>query len=210
MRKMMAGAALVLACGATYAQTTLNGLSFTVSADTDYFSGHGAYVTLASPTATAGMYGYASQWLVARSEFDLTGQQAAGSVFLSFKLAGTSRPPEQLGTSGFMPVRSYIGDDLAQGSDFAPTWTGDIGNADFGSLAAGSLLSFDVTSLFNAAIARGDAAFGVGIDSKVIPNSFAYYSDFALSVSAVPEPGTAALMLVGLGSVLALARRRRT
>ena len=210
MRKMMVGAALLVACGAGYAQSTLNGLSFTVAADTDYFSGHGGYVTLAAPNATAGMYGYASQWLAARSEFDLSGQQNAAAVILSFTLTGTTRPPNQQGTAGTMPVRAYIGDDMAEVSDFIPTWTGDIGTADFGGLPTGTVLTYDVTALFNAALARGDAAFGVGIDSRVIPDSFATYADFTLSVSAVPEPATSALLLAGLAGLVAVTRRRRS
>jgi hypothetical protein len=211
MRKLLIGAALGLASIVAMAQTTVSGLSFSVTTDVDYDPTNPAtgYVTQGGSSATAGMYGYQAEWVAARSEFDLAGEQTASSVVLSFVLTSVSRPEEQLGTAAFMPVRAYIGDNTASLSDFTPTWTGDIGSVDFGTLAVGSVLSFDVTSLFNAAVARGDAAFGVGIDNRTVPDSFASFNDFSLAVTAVPEPGTCALMFAGLFAVGFATRQRQ-
>jgi hypothetical protein len=206
MRSLLMAVALSVASVGALAQTQIQGQTFTVTADQSFSLPGGPYgdVTMAEP-ATAGMWGESSEWIAARSEFDLAGQQAAGSVWLSFRFLDMLAPA---GSPIPMALGWYTGDNAATVSDFNPGLFG-LAALDLAGLGAGEIVQFDVTSLFNEAVARGDAAFGVGIDNRTLPNTFGRFESFTLTVSAVPEPASYALMLGGLAMVGALARRRR-
>jgi hypothetical protein len=207
MRSLLMAVALSVASVGALAQTQIQGQTFAVTADQSFGlpGGPYGYVTMAEPV-TAGMWGESSEWIAARSEFDLAGQQAAGSVWLSFHFL------DMLAPAAYGPIPMalgwYTGDNAATVSDFNPGLYG-LATLDLAGLGAGEIVHFDVTSLFNEAVVRGDAAFGVGIDNRTLPNTFARFESFTLTVSAVPEPATYALMLGGLAMVGVVARRRR-
>jgi hypothetical protein len=208
MKTLFATAALCAASLGCFAQSNeIRGLTFSVTTDTDYYRPppfQYGYVT--RDRATAGMWGSQAEWIAARSEFDLTGQQAAGSVVLSFQAVSVTRRHDF--APALIRVGTYAGNNLAELNDFTPTWQGALPGIDLATFAAGTLYTFDVTALYNAAIARGDFAFGVGIDNREFADTFAAFDGFTLAVAAVPEPQTWALMLAG-GAALGLGRLAR-
>lgn len=211
MRQTLVAMALSAASIGAWAQTQIDGLTFSVTTDSDYFQPEPyqyGYVT-PGPVATSGMWGNSSEWIAARSEFDLTGQTFASNVTLSIQFLNTSSstyPPIPSGIPVPMSLRWYTGDNQARLQDWGIAAT-PIGTLDVSTFTAGQFLSFDVTTIFNAAVARGDAALGIAIDNRSIPNQFASFRDFSLTVSAVPEPSNYAFMLAGM-ALLGLARRR--
>lgn len=208
MKKVVITASLALAVSLANAQSA--GLTFSVTTDQDYFDPHpyGYVTTYPGGVANVGMWDYQSEWIVARTEFNLAGAAIAQAVSVSFHLRSTSilfgNPSNAVSP---FAVFTYTGDNLAQLGDFLPAGRVSLGNVTLG--PAGDLsYSFDVTGLYNAAVARGDLAFGFGVDQKTTPNVFASLDQFTINVAAVPEPSTWALFGVG-GLALALARSRR-
>ena len=224
MKKLVvAAAALCVASAGAWAQTEIAGLTFSTWTDNDYYRGAGipldGYVAV-GPSALGGQwYQYGGQYTSARSEFNLAGQQAANAVMLSFQFDGRSTVMGAAQTPSMPVILSwYSGDNVANVSDwrdvtFPPGslfWIRaheKFGEFDAASFASGQTLSFDVTSLYNSAIARGDAALGIGLDFYQFSFQYARFSDFTLTVPAVPEPSTYALTLVGLVAVAMLRRR---
>ena len=219
MRNWLVGVVLWMGvAGSVFAQdAVVQGLTFTVWTDHDYDLVPGKlYGTVATGEAsvfTAGL----GEWSVGFSEFNLAGLQASDSVVLKFD-AGTTwaYQGDVIPALGSLALTEYVGDNAATVSDYGmSTSVASIGSFQIESQAPGDQLSFDVTSLYNAAIARGDAAFGVRFN---IPTggtfwggslfSAASYNNVSLTVAAVPEGSTWALMLGGL-ALIAFAKRRR-
>lgn len=222
MQKLLVVAALCVTGVGAQAQTEIEGLTFSTWTDNSYFRAPGlpldGYVVVGQSALVGQYYDFGGQYTSARSEFNLTGQQAASAVMLSFQFDGRSAVQFAQQTPS-MPLRLswYVGDNVAHVSDWRvvevlPSSVSIrshtvFGNFDIDSFASGQVLSFDVTNLFNSAVARGDAALGIGLDHSLYSFQYAKLSDFTLTVSAVPEPGTYALMLGGL-TLLGLGCRR--
>jgi len=219
MRNLLVGVVLgVGSIGGVLAQdAVVQGLTFTVWTDHDYDLVPGKlYGTVALGDAsvfTAGL----GEWSVGFSEFNLAGMKASDSVVLKFD-AGTTwaYQGDVIPAFGNLALTEYVGNNVASVSDYGTsTSVGSIGSFQIESRAPGDQLSFDVTNLYNAAIARGDAAFGVRFN---IPTGGTFwggslfgeanYNNMSLTVAAVPEASTWALMLGGL-ALIGFAKRRR-
>lgn len=218
MKQFLTAATLAVLAGTALADTTtVNGLTFNVTVDADFFNpppgkqyGY-SYVTVGNQS-TAGMWGNFSEWEVLRSEFNITNLDSASSATLSFRFKGSylgqnfnpSYPPNPTFSVG---VGTYFGDNQAQVGDYYASLGSGLASIQYYPLAVDTVFTFDVTSQFQAALAAGAPALGVGMNIFT-PDKFASFDNFTLTVTNVPEPSTYALMFAGLG-LLGVAHRRK-
>jgi hypothetical protein len=229
--------ALVLWAAASHAASVVDGLTFTYDFD---FLDWSCSVTPGVPgcnvgPATVGIIDV--QRYFGHSEFDLAGLQP-GTATLTFNLVDQSA--REGGDASLLPkaatfsLGAYVGDNLTlrppNGTATTPPGQNEFGtmfatfasgaNADGRSLLkVGDAFSFDVTAPLAAALARGDAALGIGLVSSLLPNGAVIatelysFGNFQLTledpVAAIPEPGTSALMVGGLAALGGWVRRTR-
>ena len=215
MRNLIA-AAICAALTAGASAASINGLTFSVTADEDYYLPEPysyGYVTLGSGGAEAGMWGYNSEWIAARSEFDLTGISRVSTATLTFMYyQSSSSQPATPGypDSGFSErIFTYMGDNQAEKHDFTPNGASTIGSIDGigATLLHNTVLTFDVASQVNAILGGGGDSLGVGINWSAADH-FASYGNFVLTVTPVPEPQTYAMLAAGLALLGAVRARQ--
>lgn len=209
-------AAAVLTTFGAQASIVVPGQAFTFVTDEDYpFYGY-----IMSGAAENGNFAN-TEWESGFAEIDLAGLNYSPFAALSFRYASCfinnarCRSDQFPLASGVASFTEYVGDNAASTTDYPSHGVGTIGSLNLAGTSTNIGLSYDVTSLYNAAIARGDAAFGVHVtipggrfDSAPV-NEFVTFDSFALIVSPIPEPSTYILMIAGLCAVGATSRRRR-
>jgi len=90
----------------------------------------------------------------------------------------------QKGAEFFIDILSYHGDNAHEDGDFEIATTGIVGQFSTNGLSAGSVVSFDVTSLLNAAIADDEGSFGVRLQAATPPSGSAYtFGEFELALA---------------------------
>jgi len=188
---------------------------------------NGGFETVGSTTP-------AESWLQAASGYSLstdahTGSFSAQLASAAFNAAVMLQNSVEQGglpdlVSGQSPVLTFWAKGYAGGTGnvlFALRYLDSIGNIMAGSgnqFFQGSINTNDWTQItYNgpAVPVGATAAFiefsqGIGPIEPGLPAGLVLIDDINLSVTAVPEPGTYALLLAGLGVVGTLARRRRT
>jgi hypothetical protein len=227
MKRGAVAVAALLLCGATHA-VTIVGDAFTVEpfcrpgfCGFDYGPGEpkavylpftdrgwGAQVTTPTPTYhdSIGWTGFA--------EFAVAGQTSAGSATLTFEQrGGLSDAPFSIHLGAYRQTEKAVerGALVPNGPQegffpgFAPPMTFDLGRF---SPVEGGRYSYDVTDAFNAALGDGWLGFYLIADAAEVGKVYgATFDAFQVTTAPIPEPGTWALMLVGVAGVLA--RRRR-
>jgi hypothetical protein len=157
-------------------------------------------------TPSVGNFGTGVEWRVGRAEFSLEGVYAVDYASFSMTRLGVSAIFQEPYQGAAMTVRTYIADGVAAVLDYTPTITGSLGSFVFGSMPYGTVGTFNVTTLVNEAIARGDKAFGIALDQMIYSNNFGTVGSLTLNVMpAIPEPSTYVMLLGGL-ALLGFAR----
>jgi len=216
-RSLLAAASIALCAGAAHADTT-NGFA------------NGGFETAGTTTPAA-------SWLQAANGYSLSSDahtgsfsaQLASAAFGAAVMLQNSKEQGGLGdlTVGDVPVFSFWAKGSAGGTGnvlFALRYLDDIGNikASSGNVFFQNAINENTWTQVTYTLAGGvptgaTAAFvefsqGIGPIETGLPAGRVLIDDLYLGVvtAAVPEPGTYAMLLAGLGVVGAIARRRRT
>jgi len=112
---------------------------------------------------------------------------------------------------------AYRGNNAEDVSDFEAPSIATVGSFGTTGLAAGNVLSFDVTPIFNTAVTSGWSSLGVRLQAApgTVPNGGAWTFDASrLTVddqgrSVTPEPATYALLGSGLALLVSWRARQR-
>lgn len=223
MRKLLT-LALALAASALQAQTITPGFTFAVASDGSnaaighhYHSNTGG--AFGNPAGKAEVGNYFSEYVRGLSEYDLTGLTASPTAFVTFnvfKAGGLFTGANDFPFAGTINVVAYQGDNTEDISDYQAASIGSVGSFGTGGLVVGNVLSFDIASIFNSAIAGGWTSLGMRleVDPGTNPNGGAWTFDtFRLTSNnqtsvTTPEPATFTLLGAGL-LLTGLAVRRR-
>lgn len=140
---------------------------------------------------------------------------AQGSLFARASAQWTVSQPATVVPTLIGTVDQFTGAGSAFGNgdvDGAGSWAGStatrmvfVGSFDL----IGSSLTMNPTLTLANNCVYAVCDFRASFRFVDLPSNVSYTSDSGLFLAAVPEPGSWALMLAGLGSVLTLARRRR-
>lgn len=147
------------------------------------------------------------------TEFDLTGL-ASGTATLTFnvfQLGGLFAGQNDFPFTGNIAVLPYTGNNADDISDYSIAPLGSLGTFSTAPLIIGSPLSFNVTSVYNAQLAGGAPALGFRLQitpSTVTGGGAFTFHNFNLTVTPIPEPAAASLLVFTAFGLLVPRRRR--
>lgn len=211
MRHAVLGITLAGAFTIAHAATSVQGLTFTTVTDFDYpqccylEQGHAAIGSYANDERKQGF-----------SEFNLAGM-AAGAATVSFRyvsFAASSYSGTTYPATGTVTLSAYQGDNVASVLDYGQNaLVGVVGSFDITAYQPGDLVTLDISSFYNAALAGGWAALGLRLSAVSPPlynfNTYGFVTYDSFTLAAVPEPGTWAMTFGGLGLMCLVACRRK-
>lgn len=215
-------ACTLASAGAAQAATITDGFTFAVasssgdtSVGTHFHSNTGG--AFGNPAGKAEVGRYGSEGVRGLSEYNLTGLSTASSAFVTFnvfKAGGLFAGTNDFPFTGTIKVDGYAGNNTEDISDYEAASIGAVGSFGTAGLVVGGVLSFDITSLFNAALANGDISLGIRLIADPLNDRGAWTFDtFRLTTdnqtSVVPVPAGLPLMLTGLVALGLRSFRRR-
>lgn len=152
------------------------------------------------------------------SEYNLTGLTPSSSAFVTFdvyKAGGLFVGDNDFPFTGTITVKAYAGNNREDIFDWQAPSIATVGKFSTTPLFVGGVLSFDITSTFNASVAAGISSLGIRLRADPLNSSGAWTfdtfhltADNQTTIPGVPEPATYALMIAGFGVITALTRRR--
>ena len=206
------------------AATITNGFTFAVasgcgdtSAGNHFHSSTGGDFGNPAGRAEVGSFGGADcEEVRGLSEYDLAGLGAAASAFVTFDvdlLGGLFPGDNDFLYTGMIDIFAYQGNNAEDVSDYQAASTGFVGSFSTAGLSIGDTLSFDITTIFNTAIAAMDNSLGIMLRIADAPNGGAItFLDFRLTTddqtSAVPIPAAALMFPLGIAA-LRMARKKK-
>jgi hypothetical protein len=217
--------ALALGGGAARAQVITPGFTFAVASAGDA-CGTGSHFhsntggVFGNPAGKAEVGNFFGECVRGLSEYDLAGLSTSPTAFVTFDVyskGGLFAGDNDFPFTGTVDVVAYQGNNLEDIGDHQAASVGTVGSFSTAGLSVGDVLSFDITSIFDAAIASGAPSLGIRLQrsGESSANAGAWTFDtFRLtsddqSTSVAPEPGGNALLATGLGAIgLAVVRRR--
>ena len=194
------------------AATITDGFTFSVASSGNQVGTHFHSSTggeFGNPAGKAEVGRFFNEEVRGLSEYNLTGLTAASQAFVTFnvyQLAGLFKGANDFPFTGTIAVDAYAGNNLENISDFHAASLGSVGSFSTAALTSTSVLSFDITSLYNAAISSGATSLGIRLMASplnatgaVTFQNFRLTTDNQSTVSGnVPEPETWALVPAGL------------
>lgn len=151
------------------------------------------------------------------SEYDLSGLDAADSAFVTFDVflrSGLFPGENDFPFDGNINVVAYLGNNTEDVSDFQAPTVASVGTFSTTGLSVGDILSFDITSVFNGALASDVSSLGIRLQvaedtnpdgGALVFDSFRLTTDNQSTQQSVPEAST----VLGLLAVLGLAKTTR-
>ena len=213
----------IIAQGLTFSVATAGGLS---CATGNHFHSNSAGA-LGNPPGQAEVGNLNTECVRGLSEFNLAGLAPQSSAFVTFSVsrvgglfAGVNDFPFRF--PGAL-IYAYVGNNSEDIADYqaatlpTPNGFGTVGAFFSEGLSELSVLSFDITSVLNAAIAANRPSLGVRVqrNGDASRNVGAMtFQDFRLTtddqtVNLTPEPSTFFLIATGLAALVLFRRRRR-
>lgn len=171
-----------------------------------------------NPAGLAEVGNYSSEEVRGLSEYDLSGQSTAISAFVTFDTYGTGlfTGVNDFPFNGTIDIAAYQGNNSEDISDYQAIAVAAVGSFGTVGLSAGTIFSFDITSIFNNAISNGWSSLGIRLSTEdTVNNGGAWvFNDFRLtttndSTGTVPEPSILLLMASSLAGLGFAARKKR-
>lgn len=147
------------------------------------------------------------------SEYNLGSLGNAASAFVTFDVFQLGGLFGQANYAGPISIYAYTGNNTEDLSDFQAAAVGLVGSFSSAGLLASDVLSFDITSIFNAAIDDNIGSLGIRLQMNPLlaANQAIVFHDFRLTTddqSTVPEPGSLLLTALALLALFGLRRQR--
>lgn len=223
MRSLAFAAAISFSSAGAFAATITDGFTFSVasfpadtSVGTHFHSSTGG--DFGNPAGKSEVGSFSGEEVRGLSEYDLSGLSSSASAFVTFdvfSLGGLFAGTNDFLYDGPISVVSYVGNNLEDISDYEIASSATVGSFLTGGLAVGNTLSFDITSIFNAAIADGDGSLGIRLAISGAPNggaatfdTFRLTSDDQSTMPAVPLPAGFPLLFTALAGLGFLRHRK--
>lgn len=182
---------------------------------THYHSNTGGSFGNPAGLAEVGRLGVSGEEIRGLSEYNLTGLSASPSAFVTFEVYELGGLFGQSFGTFNITINAYLGNNTENLSDWQAASTGFVGTFSTAGLSVGDTVSFDITSIYNAAISGGDASLGIRLAQNPLlaPNQAVVFNNFRLttddqSSNRVPDGGSTLLLLSSaLGAIVVLKRR---